>query len=290
MAEFMMNNNFFKRFFCVLFGFFSCYAVATELSVSYPHRIVALSPHTVELLFSIGAGDRIVGVTNAADYPAQVSGITKVGGHHGLQLETIVELEPDLILAWEGGNKGADVNRLEELGFQIYRGNTKKLDGIAFEVRELGRLTGLTINAEIVARNFERDLQKLRETYQSKPPVSFFYQLWAKPLRSISPASWINEMMVGCGGRNIVADISIPYPEISMESVLIAAPEIIIQPADHGSDIPSMDVWQKWQEIPAVANNRIYKIDGDLVHRFSLRVIEGMQQVCEQFEQVRKSQ
>lgn len=261
---------------------------ATDIASVYPHRIVALSPHTVELLFAIGAGDRIVGTSEASDYPQQASAITRVGGHHGLQLETVVELDPDLVLAWQGGNRASDIKRLEDLGLRVYRGNTQALDDIAFEVRELGRLTGLNLRAEVVARNFERDLKQLRDTYQARRPVRFFYQLWAKPLRSIAPASWINDVMAGCGGINVVPEVPVLYPEVSMESVLIAAPEIIIQPSGSGVNIPSTEIWEKWPEIPAVTNQHIYSIEADLLHRFSLRILDGMQQVCNKIELVRK--
>ena len=284
-----MKHCFLKRLvFLSLFGFMGTCLAAAEMASVYPHKIIALSPHTVELLFAIGAGDRIVGTTEASDYPQKASAITRVGGHHGLQLETIVELDPDLILAWQGGNKASDIKRLEDLGLRVHRGNTKALDDIAFEVRELGRLTGLSETAEVVALDFEGDLKQLRDTYQSRQPVSFFYQLWAKPLRSIAPASWINDVMTGCGGRNIVPNVPALYPEVSMESVLISAPEIIFQPSVNTAKVPSNDVWQKWPEIPAVANQHIYSIDADLLHRFSLRILDGMQQICEKIELVRK--
>jgi vitamin B12 transport system substrate-binding protein len=257
-------------------------------------RIIALSPHSVELLYALGVGDRVIGTTDFADYPEAAKKIERVGGYHGIQTERILELEPDLIVAWEGGNKTEDLNMLETLKLPVYRSETKRLRQITEEIKALGILTGTEKKAASLIEEFHKNIDSLQEANKEKEKVRFFYQLWSVPLRTISTGSWINEMLVICGGQNIINDPNLDYPQISLETVLLEEPQAIIIPANHGHDDQSngktgtgLD-WNKWPEIPAVKNNHIFKINGDILHRFSLRVVEATQILCKTFDNVRK--
>ena len=273
---------------------------STLSSAEYPlpevrnaQRIVALSPHSVELLYALGVGDRIIGTTEFADYPEAANKIERVGGYHGIQTERILELEPDLIVAWEGGNKAEDLNMLESLKLPVYRSETKRLRQITQEIKALGVLTGTEAKASALIQSFHSELDKLTEMHKGKAKVTFFYQLWSVPLRTISTGSWINEMLTICGGENIINDPKLDYPQISLETVLLNEPQAIIIPANHGHDDKvngetgtGLD-WKKWPEIPAVKNDHIYRINGDILHRFSLRVIEATQVLCKTFDGIR---
>ncbi len=251
-------------------------------------RIIALSPHSVELIYLLGAGERIVATTSFADYPEAAKSIPVIGGYNGIQIEKVLVLKPDLIIAWESGNKADDLVQLERLGFKVYRSQTRNLSGIADEILRLGELLGLPERARSEADRFMTRLDSIKAQHAHKQTVRFFYQLWNEPLRAMAAQSWINEMLVGCGGQNIF-DASIgDYPQVSIESVLERKPEAIVIPSHHGHGLGEGDFWLKWPEIPAVQNRQVFYINGDIVHRFSVRALDGMQTICEHFDEVRR--
>ena len=252
-------------------------------------RIIALSPHSVELLFLLGAGERIIATTSFADYPEAAKSIPVIGGYNGIQIEKVLVLKPDLIIAWEGGNKADDIAQLERLGFPIYRSQTRNLAGIADELVRLGELLGLAQRAKQEADKFTSGLAELKANNARKEKLNFFYQLWNEPLRAMAAKSWINEMLEICGGQNIF-DASIgDYPQVSIETVLERQPDVIIIPSHHGHGLGEGDFWQAWPEIPAVKNKHIYYVDGDILHRFSVRTLHGIKTVCAHFDQVRSA-
>ena len=274
------------RFLLLFISVFAAVAVAEPIKNA--QRIVALSPHSVELLYSIGAGDRIVGTTQFADYPESANDIPRVGGHAGINIERILELKPDLVVIWKSGNPSNDLAQMRKLGLPIYESNPKKLDQIAHELVQLGKLTGLQKQSQAAADKFKQRLKRLRTENSSKQSVRFFYQLWPKPLRGIGPKSWINEVMVSCGGENILGEGFSDYPEISIETVLLEKPDVILWPDHHGREKDKVD-WSVWPEIPAVKNNHVYELEGDHMHRFTVRILDGMEAVCGVFERARLS-
>ncbi len=277
--------------FSILFFIGNAWSSYPLPEVRDAQRIVALSPHSVELLYALGVGDRIVGTTEFADFPTAAKNIERIGGYHGIQTERVLELEPDLIVAWEGGNRADDLKMLENLKLPVYRSETKRLRQIADEIRALGLLTGTDKKAEALIQNFHRELDGLTQTYENKTKISFFYQLWSAPIRTISKGSWINEMLEICGGENIINDPNLDYPQISLETVLLNQPQAIIIPSSHGHDNGKLSglKWEDWPEIPAVKHKHIYRINGDILHRFSLRVVEATQTVCSTFEKIRST-
>lgn len=266
-------------------------ASATMADQQQAKRIIALSPHSVELLFALGVGNRIVATTEHADYPKAALSIERIGGYHGLQIERIVELKPDLIVAWQGGNREQDLDKLESLGLNVYRSETKNLFGILDELNALAKKTGTESRSRALELEFKQAFKHLKQQYQPVSSVSFFYQLWQQPLRTMASGSWINEIFEVCGGHNIINSESglSDYPQVSLESVILEAPQAIFIPSDHGSYSQAGDLWKKWPQIPAVKQNNIFFIDGDLLHRFSLRVMDGAKEVCNKLDQVRKS-
>lgn len=259
---------------------------ADETKIEVAERIIALSPHSVEMLFLLGAGDKIVGTLDYADYPEQAKAIPRIGGHEGVQLDRLLELEPDLVIVWQTGNQNRDVARIQDFGIPLYVSETKRLDDIPKELLELANLVGTSSKGEELAKAYNSRLADLRARYSGRPKVRFFYQLWSDPLRTVASGSWINEMFEGCGGQNVFSSTSSDYPQVSLESVIQKQPQVIVVPTHKGQEIP-MDIWLDWPEIPAVRNQRMIFFDGDLLHRFSYRTLDGMQQVCERFDEIR---
>ena len=266
----------------------STFLLATiALAGSPAKRVIALSPHAVEMLFVLGAGERIIATTKFADFPEQAKNIPRIGGYNGIQIEKILALNPDLIIAWEDGNKAQDIEQMEALGLNVYRSQTRSLDQIAQELIIFGEMLGLEAKGKRAADQFTQRLKRIREVNQNKRPVRFFYQLWDEPLRAMAAGSWINAVMEGCQGENVFDDLSLDYPQVSIENILVSAPEAFVVPSHHGTLNANSDRWKKWPEIPAIANNHIYFIEGDLLHRFSTRILDGMEKVCLAFDNVR---
>ena len=267
-----------KRFLAICLCWLTL-AVSAE-QVQPAKRIVALAPHIVESLYDIGAGDRIVGTVDYADYPADALNIPRIGGYYGIQLEKVLALEPDLIIVWKTGNKAADIEKLVSLGLPLAYSDPQDLNGVAAELRLFGRLTGLEQNAEQVAKQYEADLTAIQQTYQNKTPMAVFYQLWSEPLMTVNKNTWIHQLIETCGGVNVFADNATDYPQIGMENVLVAKPEVIIMPNEK-ADKPQPKIdWGKWPVIPAVQHNRFMTANADLVHRFSRRMLIGLNDMC----------
>lgn len=259
--------------------------MAIPVSAAPAKRIIALSPHSVEMLYAIGAGESIVATTEHADYPQEALQIPRIGGYHGIQIERVIELDPDLVVVWGSGNKAEDIEKLNSLGFKVYNSDPKTLEAVAAELEELGELTGHQGQASTVAADYQLQLNALRANNSVKPKVKVFYQLWSTPLMSVAKNSWIQQIIDVCHGENVFFDADSDYPQLSLENVLLKMPEVILQSQDKGN-ILGVD-WSPWQEIPAVKNHHIYPLNADLLHRAAPRAILGVKSLCDALDKAR---
>ena len=248
-------------------------------------RIVALSPHSVEMLYAIGAGDSIVATTEYADFPEAALNIPRIGGYHGVQIERILELEPDLVVVWASGNKLEDIQRIKELGFKVFDSNPKTLEAVADELEALGELTGNQAQAKQAADDYRAKLVQLRNDNFAKPEVKVFYQLWSTPLRTVAKNSWIQQIISVCHGDNVFVDAASDYPQVSLETVVLKHPQVILQSQDEGNIIGIN--WSEWPEIPAVKNQQIYQLNADLLHRAAPRALLGVEALCDALDKAR---
>jgi vitamin B12 transport system substrate-binding protein len=248
-------------------------------------RIIALSPHGVEMLFAIGAGESILATTDYADYPAAAKDIPRIGGYYGIQIERVIELNPDLIIVWQSGNKQGDINQLRDLGFTLFNSDPKNLADVATDLETLGKLTGNEVQAQQVATDYRQQLAQIRLKNQAKPAVKVFYQLWSTPLMTVAKGSWIQHLIEVCHGENVFYDAASEYPQISIENVLLTGAEVILQSQDEGNVLGIN--WADWPELPAVKNHHIYQFDADLLHRATPRAIQGVNAVCGALDKVR---
>ena len=261
--------------------------LSTNVYAKDAQRIIALSPHSVEMLFAIGAGDRIVGTTESSDYPAAALNILRIGNYTGVQIEKVVELQPDLIVAWKGGNKSADLKKLKSLGFKIVDSHPDTVQGISDDFIMLGVLTGLEESAKKEADLILKRHQEIKDKYKTKSKVNVFYQLWDDPLRTVGPKSWVGALINDCNGNNLFNDADSDYPLISMESVLTRNPQVIIvQHHKKGKSIQK-EIWQKWQMIDAVKNDHLYTINPDILLRPTSRALDGLGELCQVIDNAR---
>lgn len=259
----------------------------TRITLTAPaKRIISLAPSMTELLFSLGAGEQLVGVMDYSDYPPEALSLPVVGRYDSLDMERIVALQPDLIVAWRSGNPRGALNRLSALGFPVYVAEPDSLDSIGDHLQRLGVLTGHTTEGAELNRQFSQQAQQLRADYGDKEPVRVFYQVWHSPMISVGGHELINDMINLCGGANIFAELPVG-PKVNLEDVLARNPQVIIASGSSAEAPAWLDEWLRWPQLDAVAREHLYVIPPDLVQRHSLRALQGAQQMCEHIDQAR---
>ena len=252
-------------------------------------RIISLAPHVTELLFAAGAGEQLVGTVEHSDYPQAAKNITRIGSHNAIDLERIVALKPDLIVVWQSGTAVAPVEKLRQLGLPVYASEPETLQDIARNLRDLGTLAGTQASANTASNAFLEKLSQLKLRYAAEKTVSVFYQVWHQPMMTVNGAHMISQVIELCGGHNVFADLPALAPKISLESVLLKDPQVIIGGSVVEANPDWKKDWDKWPQIRAVKEQQIFYINPDYLQRQTPRILEGAELLCEKLESVRKS-
>ncbi|MBD3669564.1 MAG: cobalamin-binding protein [Gammaproteobacteria bacterium] len=264
-------------------------ALGRPVVLSEPaRRIVSLAPHATELLFAAGAGERVVGVVERSDYPPEARDLPRIGNYTRLDLEAILALKPDLVVAWHGGNSPDTLSRLQALGLTLYLTETGGLSGIPRDIRALGDLLGTQRTANQAARHFEDELAALRQKYREQRPVRVFYQIWTSPLMTLNGKTMVSEVISLCGGVNIFDDEPILAPSVDIESVLQRRPQAIIASGMAAERPEWLQAWRDWDKLPAVRYNALYHIHPDLIQRQGPRILEGAKIMCANLSETRR--
>ena len=250
-------------------------------------RIISLSPNTTEILFHIGAGEKIVGADEYSNYPKQANDILRVNNHAAANYELILSLKPDVVIAWQSGNGEKIISRIRELGIPVFVVETGSLEEIPNLYRRLGQLSGYEKQSNIQAKKFSSRLNQLRKTYSSREVIRLFYQIWNEPLMTLNGDHMVTDMIELCGGVNIFSDAAALVPYVNIESVLAADPQVIISGGKGKNDLLDSGFWDQWPSITAVKNQHLYAIPSDLLQRHSDRILEGTRLMCEYIDFVR---
>ena len=251
-------------------------------------RIIALAPHLVESLYAIGAGDQIIATTAHADYPEAAKNIMVVGNYARLQIEKIIQLKPDVIIAWTTGNSVVDLARLEKHQIKVIYSNPKTLEDVATELLLLGEITGRTEQASKLAEQYLTKLADIKQRYASQANIKVFYELWSRPIRTVAQNAWPQQQITLCGGVNPFANAKDDYPAVGLEQVLVTLPQVVIQPSKSTSGDPDSLNWQQWPHVPAAKNGFIFHPNADKVHRMTTRVLDELVVLCEQIDTARQ--
>lgn len=251
-------------------------------------RVVSLAPHATELLFAIQAGDKLVGTVEYSDYPTAAQDIRRIGSYNALDLEAILALQPDLIIGWRTGNNPVQIEKLRALGLPVFVSEPRRIDDIPATARRLAKLTGTGEQAKDFIQQFEQQYLSLIQRYRSRRPVKLFYEVWQQPLITINGEHLISDLIRLCGAINVFADVTALAPTVSVESVIKAAPDIIITGSYPVAQDEWLDNWQRWPQIPAVRHNQLYFINPDLIQRQGPRILQGAEQLCEFVDKARQ--
>lgn len=250
-------------------------------------RVVSLAPHVTEALFEVGAGDALVATTGYSDYPAAAARLPRVGGLAGIDLEAVVAMKPDLVIAWSSGTSRVQLDQLERLGIPLFRSEPHTLDDVANTLERFGVLTGHVESADAAAGRFRLRTVALRTTYAQRTPVRVFFQIWNEPLMTIGGTQLISQVIELCGGRNVFASLKTLAPVVDVEAVIRADPEIIVTTAtkaDHDAEIAT---WQRWIGVTAVRKSRYLFLDPDTITRQSSRILIGADRLCRAIDAAR---
>ncbi|OOE90381.1 vitamin B12 ABC transporter substrate-binding protein BtuF [Salinivibrio sharmensis] len=251
-----------------------------------PLRVISLAPHATELAYAAGLGPNMIAASAYSDYPKPAQSLERVANYRGVKLERIIALQPDLILAWRGGNPPKPLETLAELGFHIRYLNPEKLSDIGRFIRELGRYSDNKAMATRNADAFDNKLMQLKQQYRSAAPVPYFYLLSDSPLMTASDRAWPSQLFHLCGGENIFADSPAAYPQVNMEQVITRAPKVMF----HTGDTQPRS-WQSLVELlPDYAHTFTWSLNPDWLTRATPRALNAAEQICTALDKVRHAQ
>ncbi len=243
-------------------------------------RIVSLAPHITETLFAAGAGDKIVATVQFSNYPEAAEQIPRIGGYKEIAYESLLSINPDLVIVWVSGNGEEIIARVRSLGLPVYMDEPRKLEDIPRSISRFGELAGTSDVAEQRAENFRVRLNALKNSARDEPPLRVFYEVWNEPLMTLNGEHLISDIIRMCGGENIFSSAIPLAPVVSTESVLAADPQLIVVSGMDEERPEWLDDWAEWPGLAAADSGQLRFIPPDLLQRSSPRIIEGVEMMC----------
>jgi iron complex transport system substrate-binding protein len=247
-------------------------------------RVVSLAANVTEILFAIGAGERVVGVDRYSDFPKEVDKIPRVGSEFEPSLEKLVGLAPDVVVTAYTANRRETVESLERLGIPVYVTRTEGLEALPRTIEDLGQLVGKQREASQVSARTSAAIAATRaHAAAAGASVPTLIVVWSDPLFVVGNGSYTGDVLAAAGGRNVADDARAGFPKYSLERVLRRAPEVIIV-GTHKDDAPGTDplgYWRRWTSLPAVRTGRLHSVDGDLLFRPGPRLADGARVLSE---------
>lgn len=241
-------------------------------------RIVTLSPHLTEWVYSLGKGENLVAVSDFSNYPPAAQQLPRVADYNGADIAAIMRLQPDIILAWQGGNKPQDIARLKSLGFTVFTSQPLKPDDIASELTALGPLLDAGEQATVLATQFRKQLTEMRAHYQTASPRKVLYYMWTQPIMTIGQNAWANQLLNVCGAQTVFTDAPNDYPQVSLQEVLRRQPQLLIAASHTSVD----DLNAFWAPHRDLLKAPLIVVDPDITSRFTLRLLPALNRLCEQ--------
>ena len=251
-------------------------------------RIISMSPHVTELLFSAGGGERIVGAMNFSDYPEAAKRIPLIGSNSQIDMERAVSLKPDLLIVWKSGNTARQLEQLQQLGVPVFFSEPRRLDDVATSLTRFGQLLGTEPVAQKAAADYRAQIAALGARHSKRPTVRVFYQIWDKPVYTLSGDHMVSDAIRLCGGENVFADLKAKAPSVSVEAVVQENPEAIIGDEPHGPDDAGITIWKPFRAMTAVGRGNLFTLNSELLTRSGPRLPQGVTQLCERLETARR--
>ncbi|MDH5222467.1 MAG: cobalamin-binding protein [Betaproteobacteria bacterium] len=255
--------------------------------VAPAQRVVSLAPHLTELMYAAGAGERMAGAVDYSDHPAAARALPRIGSEASIDLEALVALRPDLVVAWPNAGSVRTVERIAALGIPVFRSEPRELEDIARTIETLGRLAGTQAPARAAARAFRERAARIAAEFSRRPAVRVFYQVWDRPLITVNGDHVISKVIELCGGENVMAGLPGIAPEIDRERVLRADPQAIVASGVDGARPAWLEDWRAFPSLAAVRGGHLYAIRPELLQRHTPRLLDGAEELCRILEGVR---
>lgn len=277
------KNKHLRLLFIPLLLVFLLLNVSSSHAKSKPQRIVSLSPHLTEMVFALGREKQLVGVSDYSDYPYTQGCIDEdcsvklptVANYQGADIAAIIRLEPTIILAWAGGNKTQDIDRLEQLGYAIFRSSPANIEALMEEVLTLGQALNAVSKSKKLHADMAEQVGNIKSEY-TKQATNALYYMNQQPLSGMGSDVWINSLLSLCNIQNIYADLPTAYAQFSMADIIRKQPEVVIA-ASH-QNINSVKAF--WALHQSVYNPKIVSVNPDALHRFTARVLPEVAVLC----------
>lgn len=238
-------------------------------------RVVSLAPSMTEMMLELGAGDLLVGVLDGGPRPAALKSVPSVGRQGQLELETLLSLNPDLILLWPDSVPRGVQAQLRQFGITLYVAQPRNLEQLAASFAELGAQVGRPEQGRELQQRFGEGLAQLRREHARPQPLEVFYQVWDRPLYTIGGGQIISDALQVCGARNIFADLQLAAPQVGLETVLQRDPAVIIV-----ASRAQMSAWDDWPQLRAVRLGQVWAVPDNGLERPSFQMLAATAKLC----------
>lgn len=246
-----------------------------------PQRIVSLSPGATAMVFAAGGGDRVVGTADFSVEPEAASHIARIGDSHGFDLERILVLRPDLIVAWTGGASAAQLLPFERAGLPVYRHRVLRLDDVPAALERFGALLHTEAVAQRAAGELRARIAALRGRYRRANGPRLLLQVWDRPVYTLGGAQLISDAIEACGYRNAYAELRAAAPAVSLESIAARDPDVILALADDDSSARTwLEHWRALPALRAVRSGRLLSFADARLSRLGPDVVPAAEELC----------
>ena len=240
-------------------------------------RVITLAPNLTEIVFAVGAADRLVGNTSYCNFPPEANNVAKVGDTLHPSLERIIALRPQVVLISTASQLEIFYQQLQSQNIAVFVTDPHDLDGVFRTIEQVGEIAGQKQQAQVLVQKLRERANAVEEAVKGKPPVRVFYQVSGSPLHTIGRDAFITDLLRRAGGISVTADVPGAWPRYSDESALAARPDAIILPTGGSMGAANSDVTDALRQSPAVLSGRVYKINDDHLARPGPRSLDGLE-------------
>jgi iron complex transport system substrate-binding protein len=246
----------------------------------HPQRIVTLAPNLTEIVYAVGAGNRLVGNTTFCDYPPEAKQVAKVGDTLQPNIERIIALKPEVIFVSTASQLETFTKQLEERGIAVFVTDPHDLEGVFRSIKTLGDILGQQSQAEKLVADLRSRAAAVEDAVKARPPVTVFYQVSPSPLWTAGRRSWITDLIRRAGGKSVTSEVEGEWMRYSDEAAMASRPEAIIMATSDSMNGEKMEVAAALQKSPAVLEKHVYGINGDFLSRPGPRLVDGLEQMA----------
>ena len=256
----------------------------TVAVVRPPLRIVSLTPGATEMLFAAGAGAQLIATVQYSSEPAAARAVPRIGDVAAIDLERLVALRPQVVIAWPAGGNPAQRAKIAALGIPLYQQQVARLSDLPGSLRRLGVLAGTAAVAESAATALEARLAALERTYGAAtavgPRPTVLLQVWNRPIYTVGGRHLMSDALELCGARNLFADLTEPGPIVDTEAVIARNPDIILAAAPRGVGAAGVADWQRFPSLAAVRHHRVVAFENQALSRLGPSVLDATEELC----------